>query len=119
MAATTDRSGKPIPMGRAPIIKRMSSVVSRGHSQSSEDGSEIDRSSTYEPLPLAFRGAKGLAMPSYLPFKTSGVTLPSRLDTLGNREFKLLAALRPFDVGNAVVVRPRFALRQRGRGGNH
>ncbi len=56
----------------------------------------------YDKLPAAFTGAEGLEMPNYLPVFSSGVTLPSRLETLGSREWKLFAATSGQDVGNSV-----------------
>ncbi len=62
-----------------------------------------DSSDSYEPLPSEFVGAKTLTMPAYLPRRTSGMTLPSRLDTLGNQEFGTFSAITSVNVGNAVV----------------
>jgi hypothetical protein len=44
-------------------------------------------------------------MPNYLPHRSSGVTLPSRLGSLGSTEFVSIAAMSASDVGNSVVVR--------------
>ncbi len=94
---------------KAPKLSKRATMVPKGPRNSLVDQSVgengPDLASTYGPLPDAFKGSKALVMPSYLPHKSSGVTLPSRLDTLGNRDFKFLAALTPMDVGNSVVVR--------------
>jgi hypothetical protein len=54
-------------------------------------------------LPKEFGGAAKLTMPAYLTGPISNVTLPSRLDLLGRRGFKLLGALAPRRIGNAVL----------------
>ena len=54
-------------------------------------------------LPKQFAGANKLVMPAYLTGPISNVTLPSRLDLLGRRGFKLLGAIRPRRCGNAVM----------------
>jgi hypothetical protein len=58
---------------------------------------------SYEKLPESFGGANNLTMPPYLPSRSSGVTLPSRLAGLGTTSFVVLAALRAFDIGHSVV----------------
>lgn len=63
----------------------------------------------YAPLPAAFGGAQNLVMPSYLAHRSSGVTLPSRLSSLGSTEFVSIAAMSALDVGNSVVVCPRIS----------
>ena len=63
----------------------------------------------YAPLPAAFGGAHNLVMPSYLAHRSSGVTLPSRLSSLGSTEFVSIAAMSALDVGNSVVVCPRIS----------
>ena len=54
-------------------------------------------------LPKEFGGAAKLVMPNYITGTISNVTLPSRLDLLGRRGFKLLGALTPRRIGNAVL----------------
>lgn len=54
-------------------------------------------------LPREFKGAAKLIMPAYLTGPISNVTLPSRLDLLGRRGFRLLGALFPRRVGNSVL----------------
>jgi len=54
-------------------------------------------------LPKEFKGAANLVMPAYLTGPISNVTLPSRLDLLGRRGFRMLASVNPRRVGNAVV----------------
>jgi hypothetical protein len=63
-----------------------------------------DAPAEYAPLPAAFGGAKNLIMPHYLAHRSSGVTLPSRLSSLGSTEFVSIAAMSALDVGNSVVV---------------
>jgi hypothetical protein len=75
---------------------------------SSLDRSEMHGIVEYAPLPEAFGGAKGLVMPHYLQHRSSGVTLPSRLGSLGSTEFVSIAAMSALDVGNSVVVRIRI-----------
>jgi hypothetical protein len=72
-------------------------------SRPSLGGYRVDRAAEYAPLPAAFTGAKGLVMPPYLPQTASGVTLPSRLDLLGNQEYSILSVVESFQIGNAVV----------------
>ena len=64
-----------------------------------------DTSESFKKLPAAFSGADNLIMPKYLPTRASGVTLPSRLEVLGNRDYKLMAVANPCSVGNSVLVR--------------
>jgi len=54
-------------------------------------------------LPAQCTGAAKLVMPAYLTGQISNVTLPSRLDLLGRRGFKILGALFPRRVGNSVL----------------
>jgi hypothetical protein len=42
-------------------------------------------------------------MPPFLPKRASGITLPSRLATLGNQNYSAFSAVTAMDVGNAVV----------------
>ena len=75
----------------------------------------VDNAAEYMPLPAElFKGAKDLVMPSYLEDKASvlmcqfvlgmqGITLPSRLEMLGNRDYRILAAFHALDLGNVAV----------------
>ena len=58
----------------------------------------------YEPLPIdLFPGAADLEMARYTPTRSSGVTLPSKLEVLGNGEYKLMPLLNPVRLGNTVA----------------
>jgi hypothetical protein len=63
-----------------------------------------DGSGKYTALPAAFTGADGLVMPNYLATRASGVTLPSRLEVLGNRDYKLMSVVSAKSIGNSVLV---------------
>ncbi len=63
-----------------------------------------DTKETFQPLPKGFTGAENLQLPHYLRTRASGVTLPSRLEVLGNNEYKIASTLTAASIGNAVVV---------------
>jgi hypothetical protein len=100
-AAAAAQSGK---QTASVTVASVSSTAPRsGLSRPSLGGYRVDRAAEYAPLPAAFTGAKGLVMPPYLPQTASGVTLPSRLDLLGNQEYSILSVVESFQIGNAVV----------------
>lgn len=62
-----------------------------------------DEQKAMTQLPAEFTGAAKLVMPAYITGPISNVTLPSRLDLLGRRGFRILASFFPRRIGNAVV----------------
>jgi hypothetical protein len=78
---------------------------SRQGSLSMKEYAFPDTKETYAPLPKGFTGAENLQLPNYLRTRNSGVTLPSRLEVLGNNEYKIASTLSAASIGNAVVVR--------------
>ena len=59
--------------------------------------------SAMRPLPACCTGAAGMSIPPYITGSMSSVTLPSRLNVLGRREFNALSVLDLHHVGNSVL----------------
>ena len=71
-----------------------------------EDGNVHNDATHKRPvvlLPECCEGALGLKIPELIQGHISNVTLPSRLALLGRQSYEIIAALRPINLGNAVL----------------